>query len=271
MHIYIQISFNIISIYIAFPPPLVPLLLLSLPQGQFPFHFPLFSALIVCKKLLGRSHGQFSFHLIEFPASNVLQKFLSLPQGQSHSHTSSFLSTIVLHLLFHAPPGTIPHSPFFFPSSDCPSQAYFPPPTDNSRSYLLFPIFPLLTPQKHFPFSPRKNTLTLPVLPDIIVLENSLRALVPTAMLWNSGRSFYDPGSCLETGWPSHFEKEATHTFADEVREIIWFFIVRCFKKTDIFLRTLHQFSHSARIRASILIFRRNQDEKKNNRIVTFS
>ena len=199
MHIYIQISFNIISIYIAFPPPLVPLLLLSLPQGQ------------------------------------------------SHSHTSSFLSTIVLHLLFHAPPGTIPHSP------------------------RLFPIFPLLTPQKHFPFSPRKNTLTLPVLPDIMVLENSLRALVPTAMLWNSGRSFYDPGSCLETGWPSHFEKEATHTFADEVREIIWFFIVRCFKKTDIFLRTLHQFNHSARIRASILIFRRNQDEKKNNRIVTFS
>lgn len=122
-----------------------------------------------------------------------------------------------------------------------------------------------------FPFSPRKNTLTLPVLPDIIVLENSLRALVPTAMLWNSGRSFYDPGSCLETGWPSHFEKEATHTFADEVREIIWFFIVRCFKKTDIFLRTLHQFIHSARIRASILIFGRNQDEKKNNRIVTFS
>lgn len=164
--------------------------------------------------------------------------FFTLLQGQSHTHPSSFPPPIVPHKLIFLPPRTI---------------------LAHTSSF------------QFFPFSPRKNTLTLPVLPDIIVLENSLRALVPTAMLWNSGRSFYDPGSCLETGWPSHFEKEATHTFADEVREIIWFFIVRCFKKTDIFLRTLHQFSHSARIRASILIFRRNQDEKKNNRIVTFS
>ena len=175
MHIYIQISFNIISIYIAFPPPLVPLLLLSLPQGQSHSHTSSFS-----------STRTISLSLSPILSSNCLQEasrtpprtiFLSLdrvpglecPSEVSFSSTRTIPLPYQLFSFHYCPSFTFSRSPRDNPTltlllsllrlsltslfSSPHGQFSLIPPLSNFSPSHPAKTLPLLTPQKHFDFA----------------------------------------------------------------------------------------------------------------------